>query len=59
MPRAAGRRWLTEADSFLAEASPVLQRRAIRSYLSGALQVIAVPWTCELTRPARRDPPAR
>ena len=36
MPRAAGRRWLAEAESFLAEAPPVLQRAAIRSYLIGA-----------------------
>ena len=33
MPRAAGRRWLAEAGSFLAETPPAQRRPAIRSYL--------------------------
>lgn len=44
MPRAAGRRWLAEAESFAAEAPPALRRGAIRSYLTGAPQVIMVSW---------------
>jgi hypothetical protein len=53
MPPAAGRRWLAEAESFLAEAPRVLQRGAIRSYLAGVPQVIAVSWASELARRAR------
>jgi hypothetical protein len=62
MPGAAGRRWLAEAENFLAEASPILRRGAIRSYLTGAFQVIAVSWASELSqraRLARRGPTAR
>jgi hypothetical protein len=34
MPPAEGRRWLAEAESFLAEAPPALRRGAIGSYLA-------------------------
>ena len=50
MPRAAGKRWLAEAASFLTEAPPALQRGAICSYLIGALPVIVVSWTATLAR---------
>jgi hypothetical protein len=53
MPRAAGSRWLAEAESFLYEAPPIPRRGAIRSYLIGALQVIAVSWAGELARRTR------
>ena len=53
MPRVAGRRWLAEAESFLAEAPPAQRRRAVRSYLATAPQVIAMTWTADLGRRAR------
>ena len=53
MPRAAGRRWLAEAESFAAEAPPALRRGAIRSYLTGAPQVIMVSWAGDLARRTR------
>jgi hypothetical protein len=53
MPRAAGRRWLAEAESFLAEAQPAQRRPAIRSYLITAPQVITVTWAGDLARRAR------
>ena len=53
MPPAAGRRWLAEAESFLAEAPPALRRDAIGSYLTGAPQVIAMSWASALARQAR------
>lgn len=53
MPPAAGRRWLAEADSFLAEAPPGMRRGAIGSYLAGAPQVIIMTWAAALARQAR------
>ena len=53
MPRDAGRRWLDEAVSFLAEAPPAQQYPAISSYLITAPQVIAVTWAGDLARRAR------
>jgi hypothetical protein len=53
MPPAAGRRWLAEAASFLAEAPPALRHGAIRSYLIGAPQVITVSWAGYLAGKAR------
>lgn len=57
MPRAAGRRWLAEAESFAAEAPPALRRGAIRSYLTGAPQVIMVTWAGDLARRTRLTRP--
>ena len=57
MPRAAGRRWLAEAESFAAEAPPALRRGAIRSYLTGAPQVIMVSWAGDLARRTRLTRP--
>ena len=54
MPTAAGRRWLEEAASFLAEAPPELCRGTVGSYLAGAPQVIAISWSGELARLMRR-----
>jgi hypothetical protein len=59
MPRAAGRRWLAEAESFLAEAPARNRRQATRNYLLTAPQVIAATWTSALTRrtrPASSEP---
>jgi hypothetical protein len=53
MPPAAGRRWLGEAESFLAEAHGELLRGAVRSYLAGAPQVIAITWAAVSVRWAR------
>ena len=53
MPSDAGRRWLDEAVSFLAEAPPAQQYPAISSYLVTAPQVIAVTWAGDLARRAR------
>jgi hypothetical protein len=62
MPPASGQRWIAEAESFLAEAPPGLQRRAIASYLAGAAQVIVVSWAVAAARQARlarRGPASR
>lgn len=53
MPRAAGRRWLAEAESFLFEAPAGHRRRAIRNYLLTAPLVITMGWTRALTRRTR------
>lgn len=53
MPRAAGRRWLGEAASFLFEASPGERHRAVRSYLLTAPLVIAKSWAGYLIRRIR------
>jgi hypothetical protein len=58
MPPAAGRRWLVEAESFLAEAPPALRRGAIGNYLTHTPQLIAVTWVGKLAR-AVRDQAAR
>jgi hypothetical protein len=50
MPPAAGRLWLGEAESFLAEAPAELARSAVRSFLVTAPQVIAIAWTAALFR---------
>ncbi len=53
MPRAAGRRWLAEAESYLSEAPAEHRCRAARNYLLTAPQVIAVTWASALTRRTR------
>lgn len=61
MPRAAGRRWLAEAESFLFEAPGGHRRRAIHNYLLTAPPVIAMSWTRAMTRRTRlsgREPTA-
>jgi hypothetical protein len=49
MPRDVGRRWLAEAESFLAEAPPTLHPGAVRSYLANAPQTITEAWAGYLT----------
>jgi hypothetical protein len=59
MPRSAGRRWLAEADSLLAEIAPSRRARAIRSYLWSAPSLAAMLWAREAlrrTRAGRRRP---
>ena len=54
MPAEAAVRWLEEAESFMAEAAdPRLQRSAMRSYLTGAPQVILASWFSPLGRRIR------
>ena len=53
MPAEAAVRWLGEAESFMAEADPRLQRSAMRSYLTGAPQVILASWSSPLGRRVR------
>ena len=53
MPRAAGWRWLAEAESFLAEAPHDLQRGAIDNYLASVPRVIMISWAGELVRRVR------
>jgi hypothetical protein len=53
MPRAAGRRWLAEAASFLSEAPPAQRHTAFRSYLAAAPQTILTSWASHLTRRSR------
>jgi hypothetical protein len=53
MPRAAGRRWLEEAENFLLEAPIGFRRRVIRNYLLTAPLVIAMSWTSALARRTR------
>jgi hypothetical protein len=44
MPSAAGRTWLEEAESFLAEAPAELRQAALRSYLLTVPQVTVITW---------------
>jgi hypothetical protein len=44
MPRSAGRRWLAEAESLLAEIKPGQRGAAIRSYLLSAPGLIVTMW---------------
>jgi hypothetical protein len=55
MPRAAGRRWLAEADSLLSEIAPARRARAIRSYLWSAPPLAAMLWVRQALRRARMD----
>jgi len=53
MPRAAGRRWLEEAESFLSEAAAEDWRQAPHNYIATAPQVIILSWITVLTRRIR------
>jgi hypothetical protein len=50
MPGAAGRRWLAEAESVLAEVAPTKRRKAVRSYVLSAPRLALIMWTRELRR---------
>ena len=53
MPRSAGRRWLAEAESLLAEIAPGLRAAAIRSYMLSAAGLVVMMWVREAQRRAR------
>jgi hypothetical protein len=55
MPRSAGRRWLAEAVSLLAEVTAARRGAALRSYLLSAPRLTVMMWAREvLGRPGRR-----
>ncbi len=57
MPRSAGRRWLAEAGSLLAEVPAARRGAAIRSYLLSAPRLVVMMWAREvLRRSGRRRP---
>ena len=53
MPRSAGRRWLAEAESLLAEVTGTRRRAAVRSYLLSAPRLAVMLWAREVLRPPR------
>ena len=56
MPRPAGRRWLAEAESLLAEIAPGFRAAALRSYLLSAAGLVVMMWVREAQRRARPGP---
>jgi hypothetical protein len=59
MPASAGRRWLAEAESVLAEITPAHRGAAVRSYLLSAPQLAVMMWARQAmprARPGRRRP---
>ena len=56
MPRSAGRRWLVEAESLLAEVTDARRRAAVRSYLLSAPRLAVMMWTRVVLRWARPGP---
>ncbi len=54
MPGPAGRRWLAEAQSLLAEADAGQRQAAVRSYLRSVPRLVLMMWLAELARHARR-----
>jgi hypothetical protein len=56
MPRTAGRRWLAEAESLLAEIAPARHGPAHHSYLLSAPSLIAIMWAHAVLRRARPRP---
>jgi hypothetical protein len=56
MPRSAGRRWLAEAESLLAEITPARRGAAVRSYLLSAPRLAVTMWAREGLRRARPGP---
>jgi hypothetical protein len=56
MPRSAGQRWLTEAESLLSEIRAARRGAAIRSYLLSAPGLVLMMWARELQRRARLGP---
>jgi len=53
MPRSAGQRWLTEAESLLSEITAARREAAIRSYLLSAPGLVVMMWAREVQRRAR------
>ena len=56
MPRAAGLRWLAEAESLLSEIAPARRGAAVRSYLRSAPRLTVMMWAREVLRLARPGP---
>jgi hypothetical protein len=56
MPAAAGRRWLAEAQSVLAEIAAARRGAAARSYLLSAPRLAVMMWAREVLRRARLGP---
>jgi hypothetical protein len=56
MPASAGRRWLAEAESLLAEAATARRGAAVRSYLLSAPRLAVTMWAREILRRARLGP---
>jgi hypothetical protein len=59
MPASAGRRWLAEAESLLAEVAAARRGAAVRSYLLSAPRLAVMMWAREIfrqRRPGRRRP---
>src|SRR5436305_2300915 len=50
MPASAGRRWLAEAESLLAELPPARRGAAVRSYLLSAPRLAAMMWALQVLR---------
>jgi hypothetical protein len=56
MPASAGRRWLAEAESLLAEVTAAQRGAAVRSYLLSAPRLIVMMWARQILRRARPGP---
>jgi hypothetical protein len=56
MPREAGRRWLAEAESLLAEVTPARRGAAVRSYLLSAPRLAVMMWARQVRRRAQPGP---
>jgi hypothetical protein len=56
MPASAGRRWLAEAESLLAEVTAARRGATVRSYLLSAPRLAVMMWTREVLRRARLGP---
>ncbi len=53
MPASAGRRWLAEAESLLAEVTAARRGAAVRSYLLSAPRLAVMMWAREIFRQRR------
>ena len=56
MPGSAGRRWLAEAESLLAEVAATRRGASVRSYLRSAPRLAVTMWAREVVRRARLGP---
>jgi len=56
MPAAAGRRWLAEAESLLAEVTAGRRAAAVRSYLLSAPRLAVMMWARQVLRRLRPGP---
>jgi hypothetical protein len=56
MPASAGRRWLAEAESLLAEVPAARRGAAVRSYLRSAPRLAVMMWARQVLRRLRPGP---